>query len=85
MILLTFLDLYLPVYPPWLNEKSQTKDVSMANHTVGAQSIAPSLICDNICEENLNFWKIIFTEDSKGNSAAHSWTKNHIFSFKSGK
>ncbi len=50
-----------------------------------AQSIAPSLIGDNICEKNLNFWQIIFTEDRKGNSAANSWTKNHIFSFKSGK
>jgi hypothetical protein len=37
-----------------------------------AQCIAPSLIGDNICEKNLNFGKILFTEDRKGNSAAHS-------------
>ena len=50
-----------------------------------AQSIAHSHIGDSICKKKLNFWKIIFTGDKKGNSAAHSWTKNHIFSFKSGK
>ncbi len=50
-----------------------------------AQSIAHSHIGDNTCKKNLNFWKIIFTEDKKGNSAEDSWTKNHIFSFKSGK
>ncbi len=61
------------------------------NDTVGAQSIActqsiaHSHIGDNICKKKLNFWKIIFTEDKKVNSAAHSWTKNQIFSFKSGK
>jgi hypothetical protein len=72
-----------------LNLKRKQQDKVLC--TVGAQSIAcaqsiaPSLIGDNICEKNLNFWKIIFTEDRKGNSAAHSWTKNHIFSFKSGK
>jgi hypothetical protein len=65
--------------------------VIYSNSTVGAQSIAcaqsigPSLIGDNICEKKLNLWKNFFTEDRKGNSAAHSWTKNHIFSFKSGK
>ncbi len=58
---------------------------SSAQSLACAQSIAHSHIGDNICKKNLNFWKIIFTGDKKGNSAAHSWTKNHIFSFKSGK
>jgi hypothetical protein len=37
-----------------------------------AQSMAHSHIGDNICKKKLNFLKIIFTEDKKSNSAAHS-------------
>jgi hypothetical protein len=54
-------------------------------HTVGAQStacaqsIAHSHIGDSICKKKLKFWKIIFTGDKKGNSAAHSWKKKITF------
>ena len=62
------------------NKKTGTSEGTVgAQSIVCTQSIAHSHIGDSICK------KIIFTGDKKGNSAAHSWTKNHIFSFKSGK
>ena len=57
---------------PGLLVRSKVKTIQCL--TVGTQSIAHSHIGDSICKKKLNFWKIIFTADKKGNSAAHSWT-----------
>jgi hypothetical protein len=52
------------------------EDTVGAQSIACAQSIAHSQIGDNICKKK---------NKKKGNSAAHSWTKTHIFSFKIGK